>query len=419
MKYKVKQVDKTKKVIEMHISRKIVSGELDKICKDISKTASLPGYRAGKAPVELVKKRYKNETRDEAVKTLLADSFKKAITESGINMLGSPSISDLQFDEERGMSYKAAVNTWPQIKLKAYKGLKLKRKQNEVKESDVDSRVNSLREANAGFITKEGSAAAGDYLICDIDCAVEGHSVEKKKNAWLYAGEGSFIPGSLLRGLRCNDEKDVEKVLPGNYSKKEIAGKKALFHIKVREVKKKVLPEPNDEFARAAGKFQNMAELKEAVRENIKRKMKEDAEMDMERQALDILNSSSVFDVPQFMVDKQFEYLIEEAKKRLKAENLSGDELFSREKEFRDKLKKDALKQVRRYFILNEIVKLNNITAGDADVESAFAEIAGLHARPPAEVKKYYNENDLMENLKEDIRQKKAIDFIIKNASIE
>ena len=111
MKYKIKQTDKTKKVIEMHISKEVVSRELDKIYQDISKTASLPGYRVGKAPIELVRKRYRKETTDEAVRTLLADSFKKAVTESDINILGSPAISDLQFDEESGMYLTNYITT--------------------------------------------------------------------------------------------------------------------------------------------------------------------------------------------------------------------------------------------------------------------------------------------------------------------
>ncbi|MDD5680505.1 MAG: trigger factor [Candidatus Omnitrophica bacterium] len=418
MKYKVTQNDKKQKVIQIHIPKEIVAEELEKVYSEISKSASMPGFRAGKAPLDLIKKRYQKEAREEVTKNLMFDSFNKAVTESKINLLGSPEISDFEFTEEKGMSYNATVNTRPEIKIKSYKGLTLKKTDTEVKDSDVDSYINSMREMSARFKTKEGKAVKGDYLIADMDCYVEGNFVEKKEGAWLYVDDDAYIPGKVLEGTGVNDEKDVEKELPEGYSRKELAGKKAKFHIKIKEVKEKTLPELNDEFAATMGKFHNMAELKEAVRENLKHHNKIEERRSLEHQALVLLDKSSTFDVPQSIVDRHLERLLEEAKKRLQKENYSEDEIKAKEGAVKEKLKEDALTQVRSYFILDEIARLENIKVTDDEIEAAFGEIAGSSGHSAEDVRKHYEDNDLVDDLAVDIRQKKVFDLIINNASI-
>lgn len=418
MKYKITQNDKKQKVIEIHIPKEIVAEEIEKVYLEISKTATLPGFRAGKAPIDLVKKRYQKEAQEEVTKNIISDSFNKAVTESQITVLGSPEISDFEFAEGKGMSYKATVNARPDIKIKSYKGLNLKKFSTEVKESDVDSYIDSMRQMSARFKTKEGKAAKGDYLISDMDCSVEGNFVEKKENAWLYVDDDAYIPGKLLEGMGVNDEKDVEKELPEGYSKKELAGKKAKFRIKVKEVKEKILPELNDEFAATMGKFRNMAELREAVRESLKQHNKIEERRNLEYQALVLLDKSSAFDVPQAIVDKHLERLVEETLGRLKKENYSEDDIKSKEDAIREKLKEDALRQVRSYFILDEIAKSEDIKVSDGEIEAALGKIAASSGHSAEEVKKYYDEKDLVDDLAVDIRQSKVFDFIINNANI-
>ena len=418
MKYKIKQSGKTQKIINFHISKELISGELEKIYREVSKTASLEGFRKGKAPVELIKKRYKKEAREEVIRNLLTDSFRKAISESDIDMLGMPEISDMDFDEEKGMLYKATVNIKPQVKLKGYKGLSLKKGEGEVKESDVDREMDRLKEINAKFQTKEGIAKTGDYIICNIDCIVEDRPVEKKENAWLYVGEESFIPGKELEGLKVGDKKDIDKDLPKDYSKKEIAGKKAKFRISVLEIKEKNLPELNDEFAHTAGNFKTVAELREAVRENIKSRNKMQERQDLENQALKLLDKIASFDVPQFMVDRHMETLVNNAKERLKLQKLSEDQIKSMESDLKVRLKGEAVREVRAFFILDEIANSENITVDEKEIDVTFDVMASSSGRMVGEIRKYYNENKLIENLREDIRQKKVIDFLIKNANI-
>lgn len=418
MKYKITQNDKKQHIIEIHIPKEIVAEELERVYLEISKSASLPGFRPGKAPIDFIRKRYQKEAHEETMKNLMFDSFNKAVTESKISILGSPEISNLEFTEEKGMLYKATVNTKPEIKIKSYKGLNLKKFDTEVKESDADSYINSMREMSARFKTKIGEAAKGDYLIADMDCYVDGNFVEKKENAWLYADDDAYIPGKLLEGMGVNDEKDVEKELPDGYSKKELAGKKAKFHIKIKEIKEKILPELNDEFAATMGKFKNMAELRENMRENLKRHNKIEERRNLEYQALVLLDKAATFDVPQSVVDKHLERLIEEAKKKLQKENYSEDDIKAKEGAIREKLKEDALRQVRSYFILDEIAKLEGIKVTDGEMETAFGEIAGSSGHSAEEVKKYYEDNDLTEDLVVDIKQKKVFDLIINSAVI-
>lgn len=418
MKYKIKNTGKTQRVIEFHISKELTAGELDKIYGEIAREATLPGFRIGKAPIELVRKRYKKEAEEEAMKSLLNDSFKKAVRESNIEMLGLPEISDVDFDEETGMTYKATINVRPEIKIKNYKGLSLRKRTKEVKESDIDAEINALREMNAKFATKEKEAAAGDYTVCDVECKVEDKAVEKKENVWLYVGDESFIPKKHLEGLKANDEKDVDKELPKDYSKKEIAGKTANFHIKVKEIKEKILPELNDDFLAVLGDYRSVSELRETIRQAIKRKNEIDQRRELENQALKLLNDASAFEAPQFMVDRHYELLVNEAKKRFKNDELTSSELKSMEENFRERLKAEALREVRAYFILDEIAKLENTTVDEKEIEDALGAIASSSGRSAEEIKGHYDKNNLTEDLREDLRQRKVLDFIIKNANI-
>jgi len=418
MKYKIKQKGKTQKAIEFHISKEIVADELNRIYQEISRSASLPGFRAGKAPLEIIKKRYKKEAQEEAVKNLLGDSFKKAVDESDIRMLGMPEIADLEFDEEKGMSYKAVVNMRPEIKLKGHKGLNLKKAEKEVKESDVDAQIDQLREVNSKYVTKEKNAAEGDYVICDVDCTVEDSPIEKKENVWLRVGEDAFIPGKSLEGLKPGDEKDVEKDLPKDYSKKEIAGKKARFHIRAKEVKEKVLPELNDEFLATMGQFKTLAEFRETIRQSLKRRNEIEQRRDLEGQAMKLLDKMAVFEAPQFMVDKHHQALVDSTKERLKREHYPEEQIKSMEKDLTDRLKAEAGREVRAYFILNEIAKLEKLDAEDKEIEEAFGMMAASSGKPVDEVKKHYEKHDMVEDLKEEIKQRKVLDFLIKNANI-
>ncbi|MBL7071152.1 MAG: trigger factor [Candidatus Omnitrophica bacterium] len=419
MKYKIKQSSKTQKAIEFHISKEVIAGELDRIYREISKTATLPGFRSGKVPADLIRKRYVKEAQEEAVRNLMHDSFKKAITESQIKMLGGTEIADLVFDEQKGMSYKAVVNIKPEIKLKSYKGLELKKNGKEVKESDIDAEVNKLREMSAKFVTKDKSAVKGDYIICDVDCTVENNPVEKKKNAWLFVGEGTFIPGEPLEGMKAGDEKDLEKALPKDYSKKEIAGKDASFHIKAKEVKEKILPELDEEFLSTMGKFKSTAEFREVIRGSLKGRNEVEERRGLESQALKILDKAASFDVPQFMVERHHQMLIESTKKRLKREQFSDDQIASMEKDFTERLKGEALREIRVYFILSEIARLEELEIEDKELEEAFNAISASSGRSIDDVKKHYQKNDTVEDLKEEIKQRKVLDFLIKNANIK
>ena len=186
----------------------------------------------------------------------------------------------------------------------------------------------------------------------------------------------------------------------------------------MKEVKEKILPELDDEFAATAGSFRSVAELREALRETIKKRNELEKRRDLESQALKLLDKMAVFNAPQFMVDRHLEALVNETRERLKKEQFSDDEIRSKEKDSRERLKTEAIRQVRAYFILEEIAKLENIKADDGEMESAFNMIATSSSRSTDEIKKNYKEKDLIEDLREEIKQRKVLDFIIESANI-
>jgi len=418
MKYKLKNTGKSHKTIEVHISAEKVSAELERIYKEVSAQAVVPGFRKGKVPLDIIRKRFRGESEEKAARNLLSDSLGEALRDSGLDVLGYPEVTDINFDVSNGMSYKASVSIRPQVKLKNYKGLKLKKTKKEVSETDIDNELERLRESGAKYVTKEGGASKGDYAICDLECTIEDKPLESKKNAWLYAGEGSFIPEEVIVGIKSGDERETDRQLPKEYSKKEVAGKTAHFKIKAKEIKRKVLPDIDDEFAKKTGNFKDLKELRDAIRSNMERVNLMQARKELETEALKLLDKSAALDVPEFLIKRHLDSLMASTKERLKREGYTEEQIRDKDADIKNRLEGEAAGQIRSYFILEFIAEKEGIRAEDSDVEDTLKSIASNYGKGLDEIKRHYKEKNLMGDLRQEIKERKTLDFIIDNAEI-
>jgi trigger factor len=420
-KTKARSVEDCSTLFEIEISSQAITEAFEKVYNEITKIANIPGFRVGKAPREVVKKHYANDAREEVLKRLIPEAYREALEEHGITPVGLPEISDVSFESEKALSFKARVDTRPKFKLKDYKGIKIVKKKVQINDADVEKTLENLRELNAKYVAAEDRPVQmGDYVVSDLECSVDGKSAHpKRENLWLYIDKESTIPGlpDNIVGMRKGEVKDIEVKLPPKYPDKQLAGKIAKYHVVAKEIKIRQLPEINDEFAKDLGR-NNLEELKGEIRKEMENRAKIDAEIDAENQLLNKLMDDNVFAVPSSFVARQLSYMVEDAKKRLEQKGFKKEDLDKKDDEFKEKFKNEAVRQVRLLFILDDIATLEGMTVNEKDLKDAYRSIATQTGRTEDDVKSHYEKEDLVDNLEEKIREGKTIQFLLKNAEM-
>ncbi|MBI4335779.1 MAG: trigger factor [Candidatus Omnitrophica bacterium] len=422
MKKKIRHIEEHRKEFEIEVPPQEVKRRKDELFDRLSRTAEIPGFRAGKAPRDLLEKHYGERVTRDVVEELIADSYHKAVEEEGIVPLGLPRISDVKLDEASALFFKAEFNIRPKVELKDYKGLKLSEKKPGIKDEDIQRSIKNLQESTAKFRNAEGRPAQiGDYIVCDSEILIGGKAVAKKReNIWMPLEEKSYIPGLSKRlvGANINEEKEIDAVLPGDFPAKEHANKPAVFKIRIKEIKEKVLAKIDDEFAKDLG-YNSLPELEDSLRKMLLAQSERQSRQDLEDQAAARLLEKTGLSVPGSLVERQLEYLIEEEGARLKKEGLKEEDVKAKDKELRETLGPVAEKQIKMMFILDEIAAKENITASAEDIDAAVGEIARQHNQSKAKIEKYYREKDLITNLRVQIRNAKIFDMLIKEADIK
>ena len=422
MKVKAKTLEECSTLFEIEVPKDAVDQAFEEVYNEIAKVASIPGFRPGKAPKELVKKRYSKEAKKEVVNHLIPDAYQKAVEEHKIEPIGYPDITDLVFEEGKTMSFKAKIDTRPKFKLKNYKGIQVEKKKVLVRPEDVDKALDNLRQYSAKYAAvEERPAQMDDYVVTDLDCLVDAKPAHKRReNLWLYIDKGSIMSGltEKMIGMNKSEERDIEVELSKDYPDKNIAGKKAIYHVKVKEIKVRRLPNIDDEFAKDLGK-ESLADLKKEVAKELENKMRSDNEIAAENQLLNKIMDDNLFAVPSALVKKQIHIMSENAKARLLEKGFRKEDLDKKDGELEERFKDDALKQVRLLFILDRIARDEGIKADEKDLEDAYKSISIRSGKSEKEIKDHYEKEGLVDNLLERIREEKTINFLIKSAEIK
>lgn len=421
MKAKIKSIEECASLLEIDVSKEDIAKAFDEVYAEITKYAAIPGFRAGKAPKELVKQHYAKSAREEVLKHLIPDAYRDAVIEHKLSPIGMPDISDVNFEGETSLSFKARVDTRPNFKLKNYKGIKVDKKKVNVSDEDIDRMISNLRDVNATYVNVEDRPSAmGDYIVSDLDCSVDGKSVHKtRENLWLFLDKDALVPGltEKMAGMKKGEERDIEAPFPEKYPDKNVAGKMAKYHVKAKEIKKRQLPELNDEFAKIFGKA-NMAELKAEISKELAARAASDAEIDVENQVLNKLIDANAFAVPSSFAARQLDFMVEDAKHHLMSKGFKKEDLDKKNDELKGKFKDESVRKVRLLFILDDIANQEKIAVSEEDLNDAYKAISAQSGKSENEIRAHYEKEDIVDNLKDKIREGKVVQFLIKNAEI-
>ena len=421
VKSKQKFIEECATLFDIQVPKEDIARAFDEVYAEMTKVANIPGFRAGKAPKELVAKHYSKTAKEEVLKKLVPEAYRMALEEHGINPIGLPEISEVNFQEDKELSFKARVDTRPKFKIKDYRGIKVNKKKVSVTAEEIDKTLASLRDISATYITvEERPVQMGDYVVSDMECFAEDRPVHKKReNLWLFVDKNSLVPGlsDHMVGMKKGEEKNIEITMPQDYPDKNLAGKPVRYHILAKDIKTRKLAQLNDEFAKGLGKG-NLEELKKEISNELEYRAIAFAEIEAENELLNRLADDNVFEVPSSFVKRQLEYMIADAKKHLVEKGFKKEDLDKKDDELNGKFKSDAVKRVRLLFILDEIARAEGIGVSEEDVAAAYKSISAETGKDEATVKAYYEKEDLADSLKDKIGETKTIKFLLDNAQI-
>lgn len=408
------------------ISADKFSNAVDEVFKKNVKKITVPGFRKGKAPRKLIEKTYgEGVFYEEAVDALLPDAYEAAIKEMGIDPVDMPKVEVADIGKDKDLVIKGSVTVKPEVKLGDYKGLKLEEIVNTVSAKDVSEELARRQERNARQVAIEDRAVKKDDIAnINFEGFVDGVAFPggKGENYDLVIGSNSFIPGfeDQIIGKKIGEEFDVEVTFPEDYHSEELKGKAATFKTKVNSIMVKELPALDDEFAKDVSEFDTLDELKADIKAKLKEAADARTKQEKENAAIDAVIETMEADVPDCMVDSRIESTIRENNARMAQQGISFEQYLgymgTTVDEFKEQMKPNALLQVKGTLALEEIAKLENLKATDADVDEQLQKMADAYKMELDKVKEFMRDEDI-ETLKSDIKITKALELLVENAT--
>ena len=386
---------------------------------------SIPGFRKGKVPRQVVEKMYGKEVfYEDAANILIPDAYEKALDECEEDIVSSPKIDVTQLEAGKPFIFTAEVALKPEVKLGKYKGVKVEKADVVVTDEEVDEVIEKERENNARNITVEDRAVKdGDMTVIDFEGFVDGEAFDggKGENYPLTIGSGAFIPGfeEQLVGSEIGKEVEVNVTFPEDYHAENLKGKAAVFKCTVKEIKEKELPELDDEFASEVSEFETLTEYKEDVKKNLEEKKMKEAKENKEREAVEAVVDLSEMDIPEAMVETQQRQMVDEFAQRITMQGLSMEQYFqftgTSYQQMLENVKPQAEKRIQSRLVLEAIAEAEKIEVTDEDFEKEIETMAEVYQMDASKVKEMLGEKE-MKNIRQDLAVKKAAEFVVENA---
>lgn len=420
MERKVEKLENCKSVIKFNIEGNEWKEEIEKAYKKLEKRVSIPGFRKGKAPQNLVRSKIAtDEVMNEALNSFLMANYEKTLNEEKLNPIIRPEINVSKISMEEAELSIVVIGA-PIVTLGEYKDIKVEKSVIKVTDEEVEDELKHLQQKNAEVTVKDdGSVEEGNIATIDFEGFVDGVAFEggKAEKYDLEIGSHSFIPGfeEQIVGMKNGEEKDINVKFPENYAA-HLAGKDATFKIKLHEIKEKILPEINDDLALDANLegVSNLAELKEFYKKQITSKKENDANEAATNKLLEIITKNATFDVADEIVEDEANHQLEDIKHQLSARNMTLDkylEMINMTNEsLMSKLKEDALRNLKYAFVMMKIAEVEKLSVSKEDLDKAYEDISKMYGMGIDDVKKALGNRE--EGLRRDLLNQKVMDFL-------
>lgn len=425
MQVQVEDISSVQKKITIEIPVERVNKEVDNAYSAIQKRAKLQGFRPGKAPMQLIKRTYSDVMRDDVMQRLYKDTLYKVLDEHKVEPIDIPTIECDPLEPGAPFKYSAIFDVMPQILLEEYTGLVVTKEKYASKPEDIDGELERMRENMAQMIPLEEDAVIenGHTVSVDYSLTVDGLPDEDRNNqsAEVEIGTKGLIPGfgEQLLGLKAGDSKEFTLELPAAEKNSESSGKKALFSVLVKEVKRKELPELDDDFAQQFGDYETIEALRAKLTEYHEKHETDRIENEFKERVIQALIAKNPLDVPESMVKRQLEHMFENLKNRLKSQQISLEMMGVDAEGFKSRFRDDAADKVRGGLLLMALVEKENVSVSDDDLTAHYEKIAAGNPEMLNRIKEYYSTNqDAKKTIISEIKEDKAISFLIDHAVV-
>jgi trigger factor len=419
-----------KKLLRVEVDAKAVDEAFDAVTKDFQKQASLPGFRPGKAPRNLVLKKYEPDIKDEVKRKLIGDSYRKALDEKKIAVIGYPDIEEIQFGRGQTLQFAATIETAPEFQLPEYKGLPAKREAKSVTVADVDRAIELLAKQHTKFETVARELRRGDIAVvnytgtCDgkpiTDTAPTAKGLTEQKNFWVDAAPDSFIPGfaDQIIGAKAGDKRTVNVDFPADFVTRQLAGKKGVYEVEVVEVKEKVLPPIDDAFAKKYD-AENLPKLREGVQRDLENELKYSQAKAVRGQIIRALLTATNFDLPETAVAHETRTVVYDIVRENTQRGVARDLIEKQKDEIYSAAAQSAKERVKLSFLIQRIAEKEGIQVSQDEVLKRVQSLAMAYQIPLEKFLKDLQKRNGVRELYDQIAHEKVLAFLEQNAKIE
>jgi trigger factor len=410
-----------------------VRKEWDAIAGNYSRYARIPGYRAGKAPRQVIEKKFRKEIQDELTKALVSKSYHEAIAEKQLRVVTLADLGDVEFGEDRSMRFRATVVTAPEFELPDYKNIPVQLPGTDVNEADIDTAIERLRDQVADFVdVADRALAMGDFAVIDFTGAIDGIPIseivpEASKNLhggkkfWLHLAPENFLPKfcEQILGMKAGDTRSVQVEFPAEFPVTELAEKKADYAVTLNEIKQKVLPAVDDAFAAKIMPDKTLADLRHTIEHNLEHEKEHELERVKEQQVVKYLHERISFDLPPTLLKNETRRALNELVHRNRERGVPDELLKGKEKELIEGAGSLAAHRLKTNFILHRIAEAEKIEVTREEVDERIREQAAHYNVSVEKMRKEFEEKDRINGLAEEILLGKTLDFLKSNVSVE
>ncbi|MBR3811220.1 MAG: trigger factor [Agathobacter sp.] len=423
MSVQVEKLEKNMVKLTIEVSAEEVEKALNAAYQKQKNSINVPGFRKGKVPRAMIEKMYGPEIfYEEAANTLMQNSYPAAVEESGIDVVSRPTVDVVQIEKGKVFIYTAEVAVKPEVKLGKYKGVNVTKANVKVTAAEVKEALEAERNKNARTVSVERAAKLGDTVMIDYEGSVDGVPFDggKAENSPLELGSHSFIDTfeDQLVGHKAGEEVDVNVTFPEQYHAADLAGKPALFKVKINEVTTKELPKLDDEFASEVSEFETLDEYKADLKAQLEAKKAEEAKREQEDEAIAAIVEDSEMEIPEAMIQTQCEDMVNEFAQRIAQSGLTMEQYmqFSGQtiEGLMDQVRPEAETRIKTSLVLEAIVKAEGIEATDEDVDAEIEKMAGMYGMEVEQLKGYMGDAEKA-SMKNQMAITKAVEFIMEN----
>ena len=420
MKVEVEAIEGCKRRLAVEAPADVVQQEWERAYVRVQKQARLPGFRKGYVPRSLVKLHFADDVRREVAEHLIPDIYRRAISEARLDPVNEPDLQEVKLEEGAPLSFVAVVEVKPVIELGEYKGVEVQHAPTPVVDEEVDATIERMREEQAQFRVVDRPAGPGDLLVVDYRLTFEGHEPSSQTGYQFIVGDKTVLPelDDAVVGMRAGEERQVPFRFADDHRREELRGRRGSAAVKLVEVKEKVLPALDDEFAKSLGEFASLAGLRAEVRKQLEARREHDERRALQGKVVDAVLAEHHFTVPDAMVGRHVAHQIEHARASMRQQRLDPDRVpWDYDKLVTD-LRPGAEKGVRRALLLEAIAARESIAPADVDVDAELEKVAQASQRPLPAVRRMMEKSGDLEELRRGLRDRLTLELLVGHAKI-